>query len=96
MSDRDPPEENEGVFKKHALSLWPKGPVQSCPEASRREGRSHLDGRSVRGEYVSTAKGRECRWPACRAYSAEVASATKAGSSGVGTAAFFNTPLKGE
>jgi hypothetical protein len=61
MSDRDPPEENEGVFKKHALSLWPKGPVQSCPEASRREGRSHLDGRSVRGEYVSTAKGR----PAC-------------------------------
>jgi hypothetical protein len=37
-------------------------------------------------EYVITAKGR----PACRAYSAEVASATKAGSSGAGTAVFFN------
>jgi hypothetical protein len=34
----------------------------------------------------------EGRWPACRAYSAEVASATKAGSSGAGTAPFFNTP----
>jgi hypothetical protein len=34
----------------------------------------------------------ERRWLACRAYSAEVASATKAGSSGAGSAAFFNTP----
>ena len=34
------------------------------------------------------------RWPACRAYSAEVASATNAGSSGVGTVAFFIPPIK--
>jgi hypothetical protein len=33
----------------------------------------------------------ERRWPTCRAYSAEVGAATKAGSSGAGTAAFFNT-----
>jgi hypothetical protein len=50
-------------------------------------------GRAERtNKYVSTAQGRERRWPACRAYSAEVASATKAGSSGAGTAGFFNTP----
>jgi len=42
--------------------------------------------------YVSPAKGRERRWPAYRAYSADVASATKAGSSGAGTLPFFNTP----
>ena len=40
-------------------------------------------------------KGGERHWPACRAYSAEVASATKAGSSGPDTAAFFNTPYEG-
>ncbi len=32
--------------KKHALSL-PEGSVQPCPEAARREGRSHFDARSV-------------------------------------------------
>jgi hypothetical protein len=36
----------------------------------------------------------ERRRLACRAYSAEVTSATKAGSSRAGTAAFFNTPKK--
>jgi hypothetical protein len=58
-----------------------------------RPGRPQPLGRTERTwQYVSTGKGRERRWPACRAYSAEVASATKAGSSGAGTAAFFNTP----
>ncbi len=32
--------------KKHALSL-PEGSVQSCPEASRRKGRSRFSARSV-------------------------------------------------
>jgi len=32
--------------KKHALSL-PEGSVQTCPEAARREGRSHFYTRSV-------------------------------------------------
>jgi hypothetical protein len=40
-------------------------------------------------------KGEERHWSACRAYSAEVASATKAGSSGPDPAAFFNTPYEG-
>jgi hypothetical protein len=32
--------------KKHALSL-PEGSVQTCPEAARREGRSHFYARNV-------------------------------------------------
>ena len=61
------------------------GKMATCLRACASK-RSSAETRSRSGE------GRERRWPACRAYSAEVASATKAGSSGVGTAAFFNSP----
>jgi hypothetical protein len=51
MRDRDPPEENEEVFKKARLA------------------RPQLIGRAERTEeYVSTAKWRERRWPACRSW----------------------------
>jgi hypothetical protein len=46
MGEGDPPEETEGGFKKHTLSLA-EGRVHSCPEDARREGRSHLEGRSI-------------------------------------------------
>jgi hypothetical protein len=48
VGNREPYEKNKGVLKKHALSLA-EGARPVCPEASRREGRSHLGGRSVRG-----------------------------------------------
>jgi hypothetical protein len=51
LRDRDQPETHEGVFQKHALSLAEEA-RQSCPEAARREGRSHLDGRSVFSDSV--------------------------------------------
>jgi hypothetical protein len=79
MSDRDPPEDNEGVLKTCPEAL--EGKAANCPGHPEV---GTIVGRAKRTEkYVSTAK----RQPACRAYSAEVASATKAGSSGAGTAA---------
>ena len=52
MRDRDPPEEKEGVLKKHALSLA-EGARPARPQPLGRAERT--------GEYVSTAKRR----PAC-------------------------------
>jgi hypothetical protein len=43
--------------------------------------------------YFSLFRGERCRL-ACRTYPAKVASATKAGNSGTGTVACFNTPWK--
>jgi hypothetical protein len=49
-------------LNEERIREYSKRRVQSCPEASRREGRSHLDGTERAREYVSTAKGRERRW----------------------------------
>jgi hypothetical protein len=58
MRDRDPPEEKEGVLKKHALSLA----EGARPVLRPLEGKAAPLGRAERTEeYVSTAKGR----PAC-------------------------------
>jgi hypothetical protein len=80
----------------HGLKHYPMGLPTLNPEEPKKVclARPQPLGRAERmREYVSTAKGQERRWPACRAYSAEVASATKAGSSGEGTLGFFrNTP----
>ena len=77
--------------------------VLFCPEASRREGRE-LPGASSpeEGDHCWTGwqvwtnsehgqKVRERHWPSCRAYSAEVASATKPGSSTAQTRRTFST-----
>jgi hypothetical protein len=81
MGHREHYEKNQGVFKNDRPVLRSlEGKTAATWTGGAYEGvREH-------------SQGAERRWPACRAYSAEVASATKAGSSGAGTVAFSTLP----